>query len=98
MVEALGNGVQAYKQMDVKSIVSQEANYISRGCNEMLSDLNNVINARNQLLEAAFSKWINANQKYINKMYATAVEYCMPKIAMDEAQKVSYYFICLVFY
>lgn len=31
-------------------------------------------------------------------MYATAVEYCMPKIAMDEAQKVSYYFIYLVFH
>ena len=26
-------------------------------------------------------------QKYINKMYATAIEYCLPKITMDEAQK-----------
>lgn len=27
-------------------------------------------------------------QKYINKMYATAIEHCLPKITMDEAQKV----------
>ena len=27
-------------------------------------------------------------QKYINKMYATAVEHCLPSITMDDAQKV----------
>lgn len=27
-------------------------------------------------------------QKYINKMYATAIEHCLPKISVDEAQKV----------
>lgn len=27
-------------------------------------------------------------QKYINKMYAVAVEHCLPTITMDEAQKV----------
>lgn len=27
-------------------------------------------------------------QKYINKMYATAIEHCMPHMAMDDAQKV----------
>lgn len=27
-------------------------------------------------------------QKYINKMYAMAIEHCLPTITMDEAQKV----------
>lgn len=27
--------------------------------------------------------------KFINKLYAVAVEHCMPVISMDEAQKVS---------
>lgn len=31
-------------------------------------------------------------QKYINKMYASAIEYCMPKITMDEAQRVHIFY------
>ena len=27
-------------------------------------------------------------QKYINKLYATAIEHCLPTITMDEAQRV----------
>jgi len=68
VVEALGNGVEAYKQMDIKSLVSQETGNISRAGSEMLNDINNVVNARNQMLEAAFTKWINAAQKYVNNL------------------------------
>lgn len=32
-------------------------------------------------------------QKYINKLYAKAIEHCMPVITMDEAQKVKFLFI-----
>ena len=32
-------------------------------------------------------------QKYINKMYATAIEHCLPTITMDEVQKVLSFFI-----
>lgn len=30
-------------------------------------------------------------QKYINKLYAKAIEHCLPVITMDEAQKVNEY-------
>jgi len=72
VVEVLGIGQnaypQAYKQMDVKSIASKEASIVMRGSSEMYSDLTNIVNARNQMLEAAFDKWINARQNYINNL------------------------------
>lgn len=52
-------------------------------------------NTQKETLEGIISALAPEDQqKYINKMYATAIEFCLPKITMDEAQKV---YIFLIF-
>lgn len=54
-------------------------------------------NTQKDTLEGVISNLAPEDQqKYINKMYATAIEYCLPKITMDEAQKVLDFFIVVL--
>ena len=46
-------------------------------------------NTKKDVIEGIISELPNdMQQKYINKMYALAIESCLPVITIDEAQKV----------